>query len=171
MKKTLLSMALIIASMTGVSAFAQTTDGTCSKKANTECSKSCDKKDAPKYNPFAGLNLTEKQQAELQALKPSKDAKSADKQDKSKQTGKEDKQAMRKQFAERKRDYLAKVKSILTPDQYVQFLENSYVDQPMMKKGQGHKDMAKGRDGKRMDKQGGKANRPSKDRSDFHANL
>ena len=78
---------------------------------------------------------------------------------------------MRKQFAERKRDYLAKVKSILTPDQYVQFLENSYVDQPMMKKGQGHKDMAKGRDGKRMDKQGGKANRPSKNRSDFHANL
>lgn len=166
MKKTLLSMAIVIASMAGVSAFAQT-PGSCSKNTATECTKGCDKKDGPRYNPFAGLNLTEKQQAELQALKPSKDAKSTDKQDKTKQIGKEDKQAMRKQFTERRRDYLAKVKSILTADQYVQFLENNYVDQPIMK-GHGPKDMAKGKDGKRMDKKGG--NRPSKDNNNFHAN-
>ncbi len=28
-----------------------------------------------------------------------------------------------------RKDYLAKVKAILTPEQYVQFLENSYVNQ------------------------------------------
>ena len=30
-----------------------------------------------------------------------------------------------------RRDYLAKVKNILTPEQYVQFLENNYVDQAL----------------------------------------
>ncbi|WP_297071142.1 Spy/CpxP family protein refolding chaperone [uncultured Duncaniella sp.] len=165
MKKTILSIAVLLASMAGITASAQSQNA--SPQAKTVCATgNCTKKDAPKYNPFQGLNLTEKQQAELQALKPAKGAKctngeknascsknsqSCTKGNKDKQQlSQAEKQAQRKQFAEQRlqnrRDYLAKVKNILTPEQYVQFLENSYVDQGM--KGPGHKHVAKGKDGK-----------------------
>ncbi len=164
MKKTILSIAVLLASMAGITASAQSQNAC--PQAKTECtSGNCTKKDAPKYNPFQGLNLTEKQQAELQALKPAKGAKCANgeknascsknnqsctKNKDKQQLSKAEKQAQRKQFAEQRlqnrRDYLAKVKNILTPEQYVQFLENSYVDQGM--KAPGHKHIAKGKDGK-----------------------
>lgn len=170
MKKTILSIAVLLASMAGVSASAQTTNA--NPQTKTECTKGCStKKDAPGYNPFQGLNLTEKQQAELQALKPAKDGKcakagknaSCTKGEKNatcakdkKQLSQAEKQAQRKQSAEQRlqnrREYLAKVKNILTPDQYVKFLENSYVDQGM--KGPGHKNMAKGKDGRHSNKNG-----------------
>ncbi len=62
---------------------------------------------------------------------------------------------------------LAKVKAILTPEQYVQFLENAFVNGG----GQGHKQAMKqgkqgqrgdNKQGKRPDKQGQKGQRPEK---------
>ncbi|WP_301746935.1 Spy/CpxP family protein refolding chaperone, partial [uncultured Duncaniella sp.] len=161
MKKTILSIAVLLASMAGITASAQSQNA--NPQAKTECATgNCTKKDAPKYNPFQGLNLTEQQQTQLKALKAEKGGKCAtgdqnanctkgskDKKDKQ-QLSQAEKQAQRKQFAEQRlqnrRDYLAKVKTILTPEQYVQFLENSYVDQGM--KAPGHKHIAKGKDGK-----------------------
>ncbi len=153
MKKSILSIAVLFASMTAFSAAAQTPTNTTSNcKAKTECGKPCPNKDAAKYNPFAGLNLTDKQKADLQALKPNKETVA-----KAKTEAKAEKQAQRKQMAEKRiqnrRDYLAKVKNILTPEQYVQFLENSYVDQAF--KGPQHGKMAKGKDGRHH--HGGKA--------------
>lgn len=157
MKKTFLSIALVIASMAGITTNAQTPGTTQSCKAKTECIKNCQGKDTQRCNPFAGLNLTEKQQAELQALRQaSKDArlKDGDKKDRSKGLSKAERQAQRKQMFEQRlqnrRDYLGKVKNILTHEQYMQFLENNYVEQGGMKPGQSK--MAK--HGKR---QGGKA--------------
>lgn len=156
MKKTILSIAVLFASVAGFSASAQTPNTTTCPKAKTECTKGCAKKDAPRYNPFAGLNLTDKQKAELQALKPGKDAKCKDagkeckskKECKAKDLSKAEKQAFRKQAIEKRqqgrRDYLAKVKNILTPEQYVQFLENNYVDAGM-KGAPGHGKMAQGK--------------------------
>lgn len=92
---------------------------------------------APKYNPFDGLNLTEQQQTAInnlqnerrQACTAAAKAKKEQKADKQKA----DKQKVDpKQKAEQRKAsreaYLAKVKSILTPEQYTQFLENVYVN-------------------------------------------
>lgn len=150
MKKTILSLAVILASMGAISASAQTQETKTCKNA-TECSKGADMKKGPAFNPFAGLNLTEQQQSALKALKPDKSQmKSGEKKEKSKDMTQAEKQAQRKENMEKRiqgrRDYLAKVKTILTPEQYVQFLENNFVDQSM-KQGPAHGKMAKGKDG------------------------
>lgn len=84
---------------------------------------------------FAGISLTDNQKTRLQELKeknkPNRDAK---KQGEKKQSEKKDKEklsaAQRQQkMAERdakQRAYLAGIKEILTPEQYVTFLENSF---------------------------------------------
>lgn len=169
MKKTFLSIAVLLASIAGVSASAQTpADATAAAAAKTECNKGRAAKGAPAYNPFAGLNLTEQQQSQLQTLKTQmKDAKAKDA--KTKEAAKAEKQAQKKQKMEARvqarRDYLAKVKNILTPEQYVQFLENSYVDQGLKQPGGRHGNMAKAnRQSKkdqamRGDRKGNKADR------------
>ena len=99
MKKTILSFAVLLVSSLGITAVAQTAQP--DQKAcpvKTEKAKSCCKKDAPKYCPFDGLNLTDKQKSELKSICPQKPLK----------------------------EQVAKAKS---EKQYVQFLENSYVDQ------------------------------------------
>lgn len=76
------------------------------------------------FNPFEGLNLTEQQQAKLDALKQEKKAaKDAAKKDKA-----DRKQADRAQAKSQRAEELAKIKEILTPEQYVTFLENNYLN-------------------------------------------
>ncbi|MDE6429695.1 MAG: hypothetical protein K2K65_00810 [Duncaniella sp.] len=142
MKKTIFTLALALVSMTGFSAIAQTQSTTETKVQTTKGSKSTDRKKTPRYNPFEGLNLTEQQKTELQALTPAKEKGNSQRnkvtKDKAqKKLSKKDKQTQRKQRMEQKiqnrRDYLAKVKTILSPDQYVKFLENSYAEQNMKK--------------------------------------
>lgn len=67
-------------------------------------------------NPFDGLNLSQEQQDKLQALKKEK----ADQ-------NKKDRQDRKAKAQDARRTYLKDIKSILTPDQYVQFLENNYI--------------------------------------------
>lgn len=86
-----------------------------------QCNKPC-------FDPFAGLNLSADQQTKLQALKAECKAQ--------KQQTKADKKALRQQAkadckarrAENRKAMLAKVKDILTPEQYVTFLENAFVN-------------------------------------------
>lgn len=167
MKKTFLSIAVLLASIAGVSASAQTTADATAAKTKTECTKGCAAKGAPAYNPFAGLNLTEQQQSQLQALKTQmKDAKA--KEAKTREAAKAERQAQKKQKMEARvqarRDYLAKVKNILTPEQYIQFLENSYVDQGMKHPGGRHGNIAKAnRNGKKAQAmRGGKNHKGNK---------
>ncbi len=127
MKKKVLSIAVLLASIFTVSSMAQ--NPSCPQQCanHTECQAQKGKCNA-QYSPFAGLNLTDKQKSELEALKPSKEQTQAQK-DKVKAQKKADRQQRREQKMQYRKDYLAQVKAILTPEQYVQFLENSYVNQ------------------------------------------
>ena len=121
MKKTLLSVAIILASTLGITATAQS-------PANTQ---TCDNprtlgkaNKAAHPNPFEGLNLTEQQKTELQSIAPKKDCCKDKAEKKDKAQAKAEKQAKRaenrQKMIQNRRDYLAKVKNILTPEQYVQ---------------------------------------------------
>lgn len=68
-------------------------------------------------NPFEGLNLTADQKAKLEALRESRKCGKA-------QECKQGQQAGRRDRKQCKQEYLGKVKEILTPEQYTQFLEN-----------------------------------------------
>lgn len=118
-----------------------TTEGKC--KAPDSCN-------AQRPCPFDNLNLTAEQQTKLQALKEERRAQKIEKKE----------QEMKDRFEARKQEaagYLAKVKEILTPEQYVQFLENSFVQKSLqakkMMKGdfKGKKGEAKKFDGKKFD--------------------
>lgn len=159
MKKKLFSIALAIACLAGpVAVSAQTPASTPETKEQKACCKDGKKQDRP--NPFEGLNLSEKQQSELKALAESRkaemkkndaDRKARKAEDKAKkQQAKADKMQARK-------DYLAKIKGILTPEQYVQFLENSFLNNRGGAMGHGNKGKMRhhapgkpGKDGKRM---------------------
>lgn len=98
---------------------------------------------------FEGLNLSAEQKTQLQALqqqqfearkakmeafKAQKDANKADKAARKEMKQKKDSAG----FAERKAaklEYLSKVKGILTPTQYIDFLENYYVNSQQSPKG------------------------------------
>lgn len=131
MNKKILSMAIAAITLFSVPAMAQNT-GDCQKKCDKKCQadKQCkkDKQCKPAYNPFEGLNLTQQQQASIKAIpcpkQVMKEARKQSKDDASKADPK-----MRMQVAKDIRaNYLKQVKAVLTPEQYVQFLENQYVN-------------------------------------------
>lgn len=186
MKKTILSVAILLASTLGLTAVAQTPVNSQTGTNQTECTKAgkaCKAAKANRPNPFEGLNLTEQQKSELQAIAPQKPARKCDKAQNgacnkakagkgekkdlaAKQQSKADKQAKRaenrQQMIQNRRDYLAKVKNILTPEQYVQFLENNYVDNAFKAGGRHHGKMVQAKhnkghkDGKNRDMRNGK---------------
>ena len=179
MKKTILSVAILLVSTLGLTAVAQTPANSQTCPNQTECTKAGKAGKTNRPNPFEGLNLTEQQKSELQAIAPQKPARKCDKAqngtcdkakarkaDKTKQQSKVDKQAKRaenrQQMMQYRRDYLAKVKNILTPEQYVQFLENNYVDNAFKAGGPHHGKMAQAKhnkghkDGKNRNMRNGK---------------
>ena len=129
MKTKAFALAALIFAAGSTACFAANDKNADSKQA-TECTKQnkCDKECHKGMNPFEGLNLTADQQAKLEALKQNCPMK-ADKQKVDKQDKKNDRKAdMMAKRIQGKRDFLAQIKSILTPEQYVQFLENSFVN-------------------------------------------
>ncbi|MDE5808917.1 MAG: hypothetical protein K2H59_01385 [Muribaculaceae bacterium] len=134
MKKTILALSLSVLSVLGFSAMAQNQKAENKKCENKECckkegKKECkDKKDCGKaqYNPFEGLNLSEAQMQQLAALKADRKSEKVQGQrpEKREQMTPEQRQAKMQERDNRSREYLAKVKAILTPEQYVSFLEN-----------------------------------------------
>lgn len=90
-----------------------------------------EKRMAQKKNPFEGLNLTEQQKADLKAIKPAMKAERKAAKEQAKAEGNENKerkdpQARMAEKQQMKTEYLSRVKSILTPEQYLTFLENNY---------------------------------------------
>lgn len=161
MKKIFLTLAIIASSM---AAFAQTNATSDNSKACTEqncgADKKCDK-DRNCSKAFEGITLTADQQSKLAALRDNfqkerqqkaeaiKDKKAdGNKQDLTKEQRMQMKKEHQAAANERRQKYLADVKEILTPDQYVKFLENNFV----FSSKQGHgpkKDMVKGHSGKK----------------------
>lgn len=130
MKKKILSLALVAMSFVTFSSMAQTAtsaadsnkkENVCREKADCQQKREC-------RNPFAGLNLTEAQQAKLKELN---DRRKTEKLEAAK-ARKESKQRLDStRVADRrasKKAYLEEVKAIIGPDQYVMFLENFYVN-------------------------------------------
>lgn len=104
----------------------------------------------PKFNPFEGIQLTADQQQKLQALreglgpvnldkaqqekvygkdgqKPGKENLTVEQKKQMKEQKKQMKAERKAQKMEAKKKYLDGVKGILTPEQYVVFLENVYM--------------------------------------------
>lgn len=162
MKKSILALSIALVASLGISSFAQNANE--GQKSNKQKKERNDKEAKPEKNlpnPFEGLNLTADQQAKIEALKADQQKAKAEKKQQKDEQKKADKQkkqdGMKAMVAERqqqKREYLAKVKGILTSQQYVQFLENAYVEQGnnmkaqmkgnMSQRGNDKKDMNRG---------------------------
>lgn len=122
MKKTIISLSVMFAGLFSGIAIAQNPATACPAQPCVQTEQKCAIADSTctrtRPNPFEGLNLTTQQQEQLKALGPCNKGKSGDKRGVCRQS---------------RKDYLNKVKGILTPEQYVQFLENSFVNAPAHK--------------------------------------
>ncbi len=134
MKKKVLSLAIIATSLLTVSAVAQNPDDAQRPACLVE---GCDQHQhrgpkAPKPecgNPFEGLNLTDAQKAKLDQLR--KDGQDArQKKQEERRKNREEARAKRDSLMKTgKLNHLRQIKEILTPEQYVTFLENMVVNQ------------------------------------------
>lgn len=166
MKKKFLTLAIVALCGTAISLNAQKpADKPQCDKDKKEChhGKKMDKKACP--NPFEGITLTQEQQTKLDQLNESRKADRQQRAQAAKEQKKQAKEARRADHKAQKRDYLNNVKSILTPDQYVVFLENIVVEQ-----GPGNHKMMRAHDGKmkgmkKIDKKGN-ADKQRPDRKD-----
>jgi Spy/CpxP family protein refolding chaperone len=144
MKKKIFAIAMMALATAGTStvfaARADEKNDKCRKAcARTECTAKTAKDSccAKHPSPFDGLNLTAEQQTKIKALKNDcKAAKEAKKAESEKIISE-----MKSRKEDSRREYLAKIKEILTPEQYVQFLENAFTEKnsrPDIRKGRGN---------------------------------
>lgn len=139
MKKIILSFAILFA--TSMSAFAVSSHQADNSKQKTEIKKGKGNKHRgaerafSTFNQFEGLDLTDEQKAQIMELQKSIDFGKGGKKDKEAlaQMTDEQKKEMQEAAQENRqnamKNYLDGIKNILTPEQYVQFLENSYLNQ------------------------------------------
>lgn len=130
MKKKLIVAAIVAFAATGISVSAQkpATGACCTEtqcKEQGDCKRPC---------PFDGLDLTDAQRAQLKELQKQCVEQTKAYKDK-------DKAARREAAKQRRAEKLAKIKEILTPEQYIKFLENQYLNAHNKVKG----DFRKGR--------------------------
>ena len=133
MKKTLITLSVLAATAFGFSAQAQTQNNNLCPVGKECPDKQCVNKPRKAYDPFAGMNLTEQQRQKLSDLRTATKAKKAA-NDSTERVRRAEKKTQAKDM---RADYLKSVKSILTPEQYVQFLENNYINVSGHKKGHG----------------------------------
>ena len=128
MKKIVIATLALVAGIG--TTFAQQPANTSACCPNGNNAKQCDVKGrkACAPNPFEGLNLTAEQQTKVDALK----AECKAGREKAQADKKADRQKQRNDRADARKaqrtEVLAKGKAILTPEQYVQFLENNFVN-------------------------------------------
>ncbi len=152
MKK--LFVAVVAVMMTaGIAANAQDAKKCNKAECNKEqCKEQCAAGECKRACPFEDLNLTDAQKEKIKELNAQKcQDRAAAKADK-KADKKADRQARREAAKQARLDYLAQLKTILTPEQYAKYLENEYAA------GGNHgKDMQRGHAGKEMKARQGKA--------------
>ncbi len=157
MNKKILGIALAAMSLVSFTGMAQNV----TKDNNVKQEKVCGKKDGKRDgkvrpNPFDGLQLSDAQKAQLQQLN---DKRKAERQQ-MKEARKENRKAeAAKDLTARqnaKKAYLEEVKAIIGPEQYVIFLENSFIQKGDMKKGPNKAAMAKGDRSKNKNMKDGK---------------
>lgn len=131
MKKNIFAVAVLGISLCGLSAFAQVPAAKVAEKAKTETTAVRNHPVKAKKSPFDGINLTAEQKTRLEALKTQQ---AAERKQAMEQKKAEAKAARQQKMAERaqrdslkreaKLNDLHKIKEILTPEQYVTYLEN-----------------------------------------------
>lgn len=136
MKKLILSFAILAASSFTMLA---ANDNKCPNADNCGNRKECVKKDdckGPKADfMFNGMNLTEEQKAKIGEIRKQckmncenlkndckKDCKNLNEEQKQ-----QFKQEMKGKMLDARKSCLAEIKKVLTPEQYIQFLENNYI--------------------------------------------
>lgn len=144
-------MAIAAMTLGSFSAAAQTKKD---DKKNTTCTeqqcpadKQCDRPSRP--CPFEGMNLTDTQKQQLKQLQQDRPDKAARKQ------------AKRESRQQERRAELAKIKAILTPEQYVTYLENLVVNGQKQQVNKGQRKPGNGK-AMRPDHNKRMANRPEK---------
>lgn len=171
MKKQIATLALAAVSMVTMGAFAQNKDCKAQCKDKQAKCVNADRKDCKKmrpgcFNPFEGLNLTDAQKEKLGKVTcPAQQAR-ADRQ-KAKADDKAKREERRAKAKEARANYLKEVKSILTPEQYTQFLENFFLNSRPANGGKafrkGHHGKHHGAKGFRNGKDFNKADRKAQD--------
>lgn len=121
MKKTLLSIAFLMAGMFAMTMNAQqpATDKQCQKECCQQ-EKGKHGQKAPRFNPFEGITLTAEQEAAVKALNEKSFKSNKEARDQRKQEGAK----LREAGKENRKEYLKEMQKILTPEQYVTYLEN-----------------------------------------------
>lgn len=158
MKKTILSLALIIS---GFFAFGAAAQQPCCNNGQQACGK--DKQEccqapgkpgkAPKANPLEGITLTEQQQAKVQQL----NEKYAQMRKDRKEAKKENARKERKEAKDYRKEYLNEMKQILTPEQYTTYLENLALEKKAPKAGKEAKARKAGKlkgEGRKIERKG-----------------
>ena len=142
MKKTILSIAIMVAALAGTTTISAQTPANGDTNAQEQRGS---RRQAPKvYNPFENLGLTQQQMNDLKALSDSQ-------REKAKETRQKDQKPEERmaQLEQERKDNLAKIKAILTPEQYVQFLENCYLNPPNQRLNGGRQGRTDGQRGQR----------------------
>lgn len=138
MKKVLVSLMIALVGTAGMTSFAQTQTNNAAQENKVCCDKNgkvaCDRQKQRCAALFEGITLTADQQSRIDKINSDRQAKSkAQREMKSKE-----KKEMKKQKAEArkacKKEYLSKMKEVLTPEQYTVFLENIAINQPAFNK-------------------------------------
>lgn len=157
MKKTILSIAFVTTSIFAFNALAQEP---CCKQGQECCQTQgkacCEAKGKPerasKANFMEGITLTEQQQAQVKAL----NEKYAQARKDKKKDQAEAKEQRLKEGKEAKQQYLKDMQQILTPEQYVTYLENMATKQAPGKMQKKPKGVKNGKDIKRNGRKGAK---------------
>lgn len=137
MKKTILTSIIALAALVSMPVAAQTNnDSKGTAKTEQKACQAKKKGECPakmkRTNPFEGITLTETQKEALKALTPQRAPKgerpdSAARAQRKARGERPDSLTQRPNPRQKRADYVKNVKSILTPDQYVIFLENIVV--------------------------------------------
>lgn len=136
MKRRILSIAFVAISTILFTSVANNKEGCPNEKCKTECNRGEELKkgrpgNCPKFNPFDGIELSDAQKKQLRSM--AEECK-ADKQKKA-QAKKEMFEAKKKERKDMHKKHLEKMKHILTPEQYVKYLENMVINQPQKRMG------------------------------------
>lgn len=142
-----LALALLATASLTLSASPLTNQNSQNTKEQKECQVKKEMRKGNKgqrhFNPFEGITLSDAQKEQLKALAPAKESKDAKCCQNDSTNCK--KKCTPEEAVQKAKDRLGKIKGILTPEQYQQYLENIAVNQMIQhrfaaKKGKGHKE-------------------------------